>query len=204
DDHTLIRQSWSFILNADTRFSVVAEAGSGEEAVEMAKQIRPDIVIMDINLPGINGMEAAQLIKKNSPATKILGVSMHTQPAYARTMMKHGAMGYVTKNSSRFELYKAIIEIHNNRTYVCNEVKSILVDQMMGDEKNRNGYNALSRKEIEIIGFIKKGHSSKEIAELLSVCVKTVEAHRHNILKKLHLKNTAAMINHINSLPMSF
>ena len=199
DDHTLIRQSWSLILNADPRFNVVGEAGSGEEAVEMVKQLRPNVVTMDINLPGINGIEAVQLIKKCSPGTKILGVSMHTQPTYARTIMKHGAMGYVTKNSSRFELYKAIIEIHNNRTYICNEVKGILVDQMMGDDKEQNGFNTLSGKEIEVIGFVKKGCSSKEIAGVLNICVKTVEAHRYNILKKLNLKNTAAMVNYINT-----
>jgi DNA-binding NarL/FixJ family response regulator len=204
DDHTLIRQSWSMILNADPRFQVVAEAGSGEEALELVKQLRPNIAVMDINLPGINGLEATQLIKKISPGTKVLGVSMHTQPAYARTMMKQGAMGYVTKNSSRFELYNAIIEIHNNRTYVSNDVKSILVDQMLSGDKQEHGFNTLSNKEVEVIRFIKKGCSSKEIASLLSIAVKTVEAHRYNILKKLNLKNTAAMVNHINSHQLFF
>src|SRR5688572_27303695 len=101
DDHTLIRQSWNLVLTADPRFKIVAEASSGEEAVEIAKQLRPNIATMDINLPGMSGIEATQLIKKVSPGTKILGVSMHTQPSYARTMMKQGAMGYLTKNSSR-------------------------------------------------------------------------------------------------------
>lgn len=204
DDHTLLRQSYSLILNADPRFEVVAEASSGEEAVEMAKRLRPNIAIMDINLPGINGVEATQLIKKISPGTKILGVSMHLQPAYARTMMKHGAMGYVTKNSSRFELYTAIVEIHNNRTYVSNDVKSVLVDQMLTGDKKEDGFNALSNKEIEVIRFIKNGCSSKEIASLLRIAVKTVEAHRYNILKKLNLKNTAAMVNHINTHQLFF
>src|SRR5690349_15846999 len=99
DDHTLIRQGWRMILNADPRFQVVAESGSGEQAVEIVKELRPNIVIMDINLPGINGVETTQLIKKISPGTKILAVSMHTQPAYAITMIKQGAKGYVTKNS---------------------------------------------------------------------------------------------------------
>jgi two-component system invasion response regulator UvrY len=109
DDHTLVRETWSFILNSDPRFFVVAECGSGEEAVEMAKNLRPAIVIMDINLPGINGIEATQQIRKFSPGSKILGVSLHTQPTYARKMMQKGAMGYVTKNSSREEMFKAIM-----------------------------------------------------------------------------------------------
>jgi DNA-binding NarL/FixJ family response regulator len=199
DDHTLLRQSCTLILNSDPRFQVVAEACSGEEAVEMAKRLRPNVAIMDINLPGINGVEATHLIRKVSPCTKVLGLSMHLQPAYARTIMKQGAMGYVTKNSSRFELYNAIVEIHNNRTYVSNDVKSTLVDQMLSGDKKEDGFNALSNKELEVIRFIKNGCSSKEIACLLKIAVKTVEAHRYNILKKLNLKNTAAMVNHINS-----
>jgi DNA-binding NarL/FixJ family response regulator len=199
DDHTLLRQSCSLILNADSRFQVLGEASSGEEAVEMAKRLRPNIAIMDINLPGIDGVEATLQIKKVSPATKVLGVSMHMQPAYARTMMKHGAMGYVTKNSSRFELYNAIVDIHNGRTYVSDDVKSTLVDQMLSGNKKQGGFNALSSKEIEVVRFIKSGCSSKEIAIQLKIAVKTVEAHRYNILKKLNLKNTAAMVNHINN-----
>ena len=113
DDHTLVRETWSFILNTDPRFSVIAESGSGEEAIELSKTLRPNIVIMDINLPGMNGIEATQQIRKYSPGTKILGVSLHTQPTYARKMIQKGAMGYVTKNSSREEMFKAIIEIQD-------------------------------------------------------------------------------------------
>src|SRR5438067_2252311 len=115
DDHTLVRETWSFILNTDPRFTVIAESGSGEEAVELAKNLRPNIVIMDINLPGMNGIEATQLIRKYSPGTKVLGVSLHTQPTYARKMIQKGAMGYVTKNSSREEMFKAITEVQSGK-----------------------------------------------------------------------------------------
>jgi DNA-binding NarL/FixJ family response regulator len=194
DDHTLIRQSWSMILNADPRFQVVAESGSGEQAVEIVKELQPNIVIMDINLPGINGIEATQLIKKISPGTKILAVSMHTQPEYAVTIIKQGAKGFVSKNSSHLEFYYAIIQIHNNHTYISNDV----VDQILSSDKQKDGFNSLTSREIEVIGFIKNGCSSKEIANLLGITKKTVEAHRYNILKKLNLKNTAAMVNQIN------
>ena len=189
DDHTLVRETWSFILNTDERFNVIAESGSGEEAVELAKQLRPNIVIMDINLPGMNGIEATQLIRKYSPASKILGVSLHTQPTYARKMIQKGAMGYVTKNSSREEMFKAIIEVQNGRRYICDEIKNILSEQVINGEDQQTGLNALSQREIEIINFIKKGFSSKEIAESLDISVKTVEVHRYNVLKKLNLKN---------------
>ena len=199
DDHTLVRETWSFILNSDSRFYVVAECGSGEEAVEMAKNLRPAIVIMDINLPGINGIEATQLIRKYSPGSKILGVSLHTQPTYARKMMQKGAMGYVTKNSSREEMFKAIMEVYEGRKYVCDEIKNILSEQVISGEDQQTGLNALSQREIEIISFIKKGYSSKEIADALNISVKTVEVHRYNILKKLNLKNAAALVNFINN-----
>jgi len=204
DDHTLIRETWSFILNTDERFNVIAESGSGEEAVELAKQLRPDIVIMDINLPGMNGIEATQLIRKYSPASRILGVSLHTQPSYARKMIQKGAMGYVTKNSSREEMFKAIIEVQNGRRYICDEIKTILSEQVINGEDQHTGVNALSQREIEIINFIKKGFSSKEIAESLDISVKTVEVHRYNVLKKLNLKNSAALVNYINNSQLEF
>ena len=204
DDHTLVRETWSFILNTDERFNVIAESGSGEEAVELARQLRPNIVIMDINLPGMNGIEATQLIRKYSPASKILGVSLHTQPTYARKMIQKGAMGYVTKNSSREEMFKAIMEVQSGRRYICEEIKNILSEQVINGEDQNTGLNALSQREIEIINFIKKGFSSKEIAESLEISVKTVEVHRYNVLKKLNLKNSAALVNYINNSQLEF
>jgi len=204
DDHTLVRETWSFILNTDDRFKVIAESGSGEEAVELAKQLRPNIVIMDINLPGMNGIEATQLIRKYSPASRILGVSLHTQPTYARKMIQKGAMGYVTKNSSREEMFKAIMEVQQGRRYICDEIKNILSEQVINGEDQQTGLNALSQREIEIINFIKKGFSSKEIAESLDISVKTVEVHRYNVLKKLNLKNSAALVNYINNSQLEF
>ena len=204
DDHTLVRETWAFILNTDPRFSVIAECGSGEEAVEMAKNLRPQIVIMDINLPGINGIEATQQIRKFSPGSRVLGVSLHTQPTYARKMIQKGAMGYVTKNSTKEEMFKAIIEINNGKKYICDEIKNILSEQVIGGDEAQSGLNSLSQREIEIISFIKKGKSSKEIADDLEISVKTVEVHRYNILKKLNLNNAAALVNFINNSQLDF
>jgi two-component system invasion response regulator UvrY len=198
DDHTLVRESWVMLFESDVRFKVVAQCGSGEAAIELAKNLRPDVVIMDINLPGISGFEATTQIRKFSPGSKILGVSLHTLPAYARKMMQSGAMGYVTKNSSQDEMFKAIIEIYNNRKYVCDEIKNILSEQAMAGEDQPSGLHSLSKRELHIIGYLKKGFSSKEIAEDISVSVKTVEVHRYNILKKLNLRNVAALVNFIN------
>jgi DNA-binding NarL/FixJ family response regulator len=198
DDHKLIRDTWSFILNTDNRFKVVAECSNGEEAIEQAKQKRPQIVLMDINMTPVSGLEATRQIRKVSPGSKIIGVSMHSQPAYAKKMLQIGAKGYVTKNSSRDEMFKAIMEVHHGNRYICDEVKNIISEQIMDDSPSQ-GINALSERELQIVKLIKEGFSSKEISSQLNISLKTVEVHRHNILKKLNLKNSAALVNYINT-----
>jgi len=198
DDHKLIRDTWSFILNTDNRFKVVAECSNGEEAIEQAKQKRPQIVLMDINMTPVSGLEATRQIRKVSPGSKIIGVSMHSQPAYAKKMLQIGAKGYVTKNSSRDEMFKAIMEVHHGNRYICDEAKNIISEQIMDDSPSQ-GINALSERELQIVKLIKEGFSSKEISSQLNISLKTVEVHRHNILKKLNLKNSAALVNYINT-----
>ncbi|MEP7374482.1 MAG: response regulator transcription factor [Chitinophagaceae bacterium] len=198
DDHKLVRESLVMLFTADSRFQVVAHCGSGEEAVELAKQWRPAIVMMDLNLPGINGFEATAQLLKQSPLSKVLAASMHTQPAYVRKFFQMGAVGYITKNSSREEMVKAIIEIYQGRKYICNEVKNILAEQELSGKEKTNALNDLSKRELDIIGFVKKGLTSREIAENIQLKVKTVEVHRYNILRKLNLPNVAALVNYIN------
>jgi DNA-binding NarL/FixJ family response regulator len=204
DDHTLVRESWSLILNNDPRFRVIAECGSGEQAVELAMKLRPGIILMDINLPGIDGIEATRQIRKYCPGAKILVISLHTQPAYAKQVMKQGAMGYVTKNSPPAEMFKAILEIYSGRKYICDEIKNNLADTLVNVDDQPKGINALSQREIEIIDFLRKGNSSKEIAAALNIAVKTVEVHRYNILKKLNLRNVAALVNFIHDQNLGF
>lgn len=199
DDHKLIRESWSFILNSDSRFEVIAASSSGEEAIEMAKNLRPDIVLMDVNMTPLNGFEATKLVRKVSPGSKIIGITMHSMPAYAKKMFQIGAMGYVTKNSSKDEMITAIIEVYNGKKYICEEVKNILSQQELEDDSSLEpDMNALSRRELEIVKLIREGSSSKEIATNLDISLKTVEVHRYNILKKLSLKNTASLVNFVN------
>jgi len=126
DDHKLIRDSWSFILNSDPRFMVIGETSGGDEAVEIARNKRPQIVLMDVNMTPVNGFDATKQIRKFSPGSKVIGISMHTMPAYARRMLQMGAMGYVTKNSSKDEMITAIVEVNSGKKYVCDEVKSML------------------------------------------------------------------------------
>ena len=198
DDHKLIRDSWSFILNSDSRFQVIGETSNADDAVEIARTKKPDIVLMDINMTPVNGFEATKLVRKFSPGSKIIGISMHSMPAYARRMLQIGAMGYVTKNSSKDELINSIVEVYGGKKYICEEVKNILAQQELEDEGGTPDMNVLSRRELDIVELIKEGLSSKEIAIRLDISLKTVEVHRYNILKKLSLKNTAALVNFIN------
>jgi DNA-binding NarL/FixJ family response regulator len=199
DDHKLIRETWTYILNSDQRFQVVAECGDSEQAVELSKQKRPHIVLMDINMTPFNGFEATEKIRRVSPGSKIIGVSMHSQPAYAKKMLQVGARGYVTKNSSKEEMFTAIIEVFRGNKYVCDEIKTIISDQLLDENQDTPSINSLTEREIQIINHIREGLSSKEIASKLEISLKTVEVHRHNILKKLKLKNSASLVNFINS-----
>jgi DNA-binding NarL/FixJ family response regulator len=200
DDHQLIRDAWTFMLNSDDRFSVIGVACSGEQAVELAAELKPAVVLMDINFNGLSGFEATDLIRKKSPGTKVIGVSMHTMPAYAKKMLKMGATGYVTKNSSREEFVEAILEVKLGKTYICKEIKDILARQEMETDQSSPDINILSKRELQIVNCIKDGLSSKEISNKLGVSLRTIEVHRYNILKKLTLPNSAALVNYVNQV----
>lgn len=200
DDHTLIRETWSFLLGKNENFDVVAECGDGEKAIELARDKRPDVILLDINMAPMSGFDVLKMVRKFSPGSKIIGVSMHSQPAYAKKMLRLGAKGYVTKNSPRQEMLEAISEVSNNHIYICQEVKDILSEQLLnGGDHLDPDINNLSDREMQIVKALKEGLSSKEIACELNISLKTVEVHRHNILKKLKLKNTVSLINFINS-----
>lgn len=204
DDHKLIRQMWRLIFTAHKEYEVIGESGDFNTAIEMIKEKRPEIVLLDINLVNASGMDAVPLIRKFSPITKIIAVSMHNQPVYAKKILKLGAKGYVTKNSSHEEILKATEEVMKGNVYVCDEIKDILSSQLLGNDSDEPDTKKLSMREIQLIKHLKDGLSSKEIAAQLDISVRTIEVHRHNILKKLKLKNTASLINYINTTDLSY
>lgn len=204
DDHKLIREMWRKLFAADNNIEVVGESGQFDQAIEMIQIKRPDVVLLDINLSHASGLDAVPLIRKYSPGTRIIAVSMHSQPAYAKKMLTLGAKGYVTKNSSHEEMFEAVKEVMNGKVYVCREIKDILSEQTLVNESHGTDIKDLSLREIEIIRLIKEGLSSKEISARLDISVRTVEVHRHNVLKKLKLKNTASLINFINNTDLGF
>jgi len=199
DDHTLLREMWTLYLNDQPGLHIIGECGTAEEAIEMVNQFHPDIILMDINLPGINGITATEIIKNQLPSIKILAVTMHTNISYLKKMIQNGASGYVTKTSSLEEMQTAIIEVYNGNVYICKEMKEVIISQSFGTDEREVKLSQLSDREIEIIQLIKKGYYSKEISNKLGITLKTVNSHRYNILKKLELKNTAALVHFINS-----
>jgi len=200
DDHKLIRETWTYILNNDVRFKVIASCEDSEEAIRLTRQTHPDVILMDINMTPFSGMEATRRIREVWSRSRIIGVTMHSQPSYARKMLQLGASGYVTKNSSREEMMEAIVTVHAGNKYICSEIKEIMSDQ--SERKPVAAVariNSVTEREMEIINLIKKGNSSREISNTLNISLKTVEVHRHNILKKLKLKNSASLVNFMNT-----
>jgi DNA-binding NarL/FixJ family response regulator len=200
DDHTLIRESWSYILGQMPNYQVVAEAGDGLEATELAGKEKPDIVLLDINMSPINGFEALKLIRKKTPKSKTIAVSMHSQPAYAKKILQLGGVGYVTKNSPKQEMFMAINQVYSGSKFICEEIKRNIVELMAEKDNSVQGVNSLTEREMLVINLIREGLSSKEMADKLTTSIKTIEVHRHNILKKLKLKNTVSLIDFANSM----
>ena len=198
DDHKLIRETWTYILNRDARFQVIGSCSNSEEAVKMTGEKHPNVVLMDINMAPFSGIEATRQIREVSPETRIIGVTMHSQPAYAKKMLQFGASGYVTKNSSKEEMVTAILEVSRGNQFVCEEIKELLSDNAESHD-TMSAINTLTEREMDVINLIRQGSSSKDISAKLEISIKTVEVHRHNILKKLKLKNAASLIHFMNN-----
>jgi DNA-binding NarL/FixJ family response regulator len=201
DDHKLIRETWTYILNSDTRFKVIGTCSNSEDAVKMSKQKHPDVVLMDINMIPFSGIEATRQIREVSPKSYVIGVTMHSQPSYAKKMMQHGASGYVTKNSSREEMVNAILEVSKGNKFLCEEIKE-LISESNQDPNALSAINSLTEREMDVVNMIVQGSQSKDISAKLNISIKTVEVHRHNIFKKLNLKNSVALIHFMNNSPL--
>lgn len=167
DDHNLIAEMWSELINSDDRFSVIGICNdTSDNAFEVLKTKRPDVVIMDINIQPMSGIDATKMVKKLSPGTKVIGVSMHNQPSFAKRMLKNGAMGYITKNSSKIEMFEALISVTQGKIYICKEIQENLSKQIFEDDDTPD-ISKLSEREVEVLRHIKDGLSSKEIANQL-------------------------------------
>jgi DNA-binding NarL/FixJ family response regulator len=196
DDHKLIAEAWTMILNSDKQFWVIGRAVDADEALNLVKKMSPRIALVDINMSPVNGFEITRQIREVSTLTKVIAVSMHNNSGYVKKMMRSGASGYVTKNSSKEELMDAIVEVNKGNKYICQEIKDALTKEHFQDP-NAEIRGTLSKRELEIAYAVGAGLTSREIALKVNISLKTVEVHRYNILKKLHLKNSVALINYI-------
>ena len=194
DDHKLIRDGLRAILEREG-VSVVGEAGSGREALELSRELRPDVVIMDISMPDLNGVDATKRIVGERPETKIIGLSMRSDHRYVAAMFQAGAKGYLLKNSSFEELIRAIHAVAQQLTYVSPAVAGPFVDVTLGRAAPAEaGPNkALSVREREVLQLLAEGKTSKEIATKLSLALPTVESHRRQIMEKLGLRSIAEL-----------
>jgi two-component system invasion response regulator UvrY len=197
DDHLLIAETWATLINMDPDFEVVKVFDNTQTLIEEISEIKPDIAILDININPFSGIEATKMIRRLAPGTKIIGVSMHNQPSFAKKMMRNGAMGYVTKSSNKNEMYEAIRTVMKGEKFICAEIQRNITNQVLMDDDD-NKLSRLTEREIEIIKLIKNGSTNKEIAEKLFLSPRTVETHRARILKKLDLKNSLSLVKYIN------
>jgi len=199
DDHEVIRWSLHQFLSGHENYEVIAQTGDSTQALTLATEKRPDFIFLDINLKPANGFEVLQQVRKLSPLSKVIGFSMHTEIAYAKKMIRLGARGYLTKNSPMPELREAIEAIMHEKIYLCRELKDALSMQIISGDNETPDLNILSEREMQVVGLLREGHSSKTIGAQLYIAANTVEAHRANILKKLKVKNSVALMYYLRS-----
>lgn len=204
EDHKLIREMWARVFAGNKQIKVTGESGTLSGAYKIIKIVKPDIVLLEINFQKGSGFDAVPRIMKFSPKTRIIVVTTYNHPAYVKKMLALGAKGYVTKNSSCKEIFTAIEKAMKGDVFLCAEIKKILTDKVVGRQNKGPDIKSLSSRELEIIRCIKSGLSSKQIGVELGISKKTVEVHRHNIFKKLKLKNLASLINYINTTAHAF
>src|SRR5271169_5859111 len=197
DDHTLFRQGIRTLISAEADMEVVGEASNGGDAVEKATELRPDVVLMDVSMPGLSSFEATRQIRKGRPETKVLFLTMYDDEDYLAECMEAGASGYLLKDSPSEQLVSAIGEVHRGGSFLSPRMLSHLVDDFRSRVRSATRqprFNTLTRRELEILKFLAEGNSVKEIACTLDLSVKTIEAHKFNLMRKLDIHNKAQLV----------
>jgi DNA-binding NarL/FixJ family response regulator len=200
DDHILVRKGIKAMLESEEDLNVIGEAGNGREALEVARTLHPDILVLDIRMPEMTGIEAASRLSQFSPTTKALILSMHDSEEYVLQSLDAGAYGYLLKDTDKTEFVKALKQIHAGNKYFSGAVSNVLANRLLNTKslvKNptiEDQYH-LTKREREILRMIINGTPNKEIADSLNKSVRTVETHRFNIMKKLGVNNAIDMVN---------
>lgn len=197
EDHTLVRQGFRRILEDDPRVTVVGEARTGLEAIDQAKKLKPDVVVMDLLMPDLGGLEATAEILKINPQTKILILSMYSNEAYVRKAFELGAKGYILKNAIEVDLNRAVMALAEGEAYFSPGISNIVLESLKaGSFQNakQDPYERLTLREKEVLQLIAQGKSNKEIATLLDISVNTVAVHRARLMETLGLHRTAELV----------
>jgi DNA-binding NarL/FixJ family response regulator len=197
DDHTILREGIQALIDNQPDMQVVGEAQDGHTVVRLATRLKPDLVIMDIAMPLLNGLEATRQIKKACPVTQILILTMHENEEYIRQALASGAMGYILKDAAARELLDAIRSIQKGEAVLSPAITRLVIEDYLrwGDSRPQDdNTNMLSEREREVLQLIAEGYANKQIGEILSISIKTVQAHRTNLMKKLDLHDRGDLI----------
>lgn len=192
DDHKILRKGVQMLIDAQVDMEVVGEAKTGREAIDEARQLQPDVVVMDISMPELNGIEGTRQICDELPGTKVLALSMHKDSVYVREILRAGARGYLVKDSEDDDLVRAIRSVHRGEAFLSPAIS----DAVLSDYRRHvsNPVDLLTSREREILTMIAEGKTNKEIAMVLNLSVYTVESHRGSVMEKLNLHNSGDMV----------
>lgn len=199
DDHSLVRDGIRSIISEHKRFKIIGEAADGNAAFEKIKELKPDLAIVDISMPGLSGINLTKAVQQDAPDVKVMILSMHSSEDYISNALEAGASGYLLKDSDKEEVVLAIDKIAAGETYCGKNVSQILINSFVKSRGKRTPLSSapipvLSKREIQILKLIAKGLSNKEIATSLFISTRTVDAHRYNIMQKVQVRNTAELV----------
>ncbi|HLK67198.1 MAG TPA: response regulator transcription factor [Bryobacteraceae bacterium] len=192
DDHPMVRQGFKMILSAQSDMEIVGEAGNGREAVEQAEELKPDIVVMDVAMPELNGIEATRRLAASIPHTRVIALSMHKDSVYVREILRAGARGYLLKDSGAGDLVSAIRAVASGEAYLSPAVSNAVLDDYR--RHVTNPIDLLTSREREVLQMLAEGKTNKEIAVVLNLSVYTVDAHRGRIMEKLNVHSINELV----------
>ncbi|MBU0465630.1 MAG: response regulator transcription factor [Proteobacteria bacterium] len=200
EDHTIVRKGLCSLLEKEPGIVVVAEAENGRDAVIKAEEIKPDVVVMDIGMPLLNGIEACRQLKKRFPEIEIIILTVHTNEEYVLQALKAGASGYLIKRAAPSDLVTAIHEVHKGKSYLSSSISKTLINEYLrqsstiSDIDKDSREKELTSRQTEVLQLLAEGYTNREIAKILCVSIKTVETHRTQIKKRLNIKKTAGLV----------
>ena len=200
EDHTIVRKGLCALLEKEVDINVVAEAENGREVIEKVQDTKPDVVVMDIGMPILNGIETLRQLKKGYPEIKVIILTVHTSEEYVLQALKFGASGYLVKKAAPSDLVAAIHEVYKGKSYLSTSISRTLIDEylrqgvILSSNDKSSDEKKLTSRQSEVLQLLAEGYTNRETAKILSVSIKTVETHRAQIKKRLNIKKTAGLV----------